>query len=292
MSLPAISLVTPSFNQGRYLERTIRSVLLQGYENLEYGVMDGGSRDSSREILQRYGDRLSFWVSAPDQGQSDAIARGLARTSGQIMGWLNSDDLLAPGALHAVAAFFRDHPEVDVVYSHRVAIDELDRVLYYWVLPPHSNYLMSRWDLIPQETCFWRRSAYERAGGVDPAYRFAMDYDLFARMMRTSRFARLDRFLGAFRIHPASKTSSQIETVGQVEVKRVQEKYGIEFSRSDRFWSRWFWSWVHRRGMRYASGGAALPGAMTGVGYDYNMVWGGRLKDTVPGVKLVGERVA
>jgi glycosyltransferase involved in cell wall biosynthesis len=292
MSLPRISIVTPSFNQGRYIDRTIRSVLLQGYENLEYGVMDGGSQDSTRQALAWHAGQLSFVESARDRGQSDAIARGLARTSGEIMGWLNSDDLLAPGALHAVAAFFRDHPDVDVVYSHRVVIDEHDRVLYYWVLPPHSNYLMSRWDLIPQETCFWRRGAYERAGGVDASFRFAMDYDLFARMMRTSRFARLDRFLGAFRVHPSSKTSSQMETIGQAEVKRVQEMRGIGFSRADRFWSRWFWSWVHRQGMRYAAGRMPRLGEMPAVGCDYNSVWGGRLKEPAPGGTLVGERIA
>lgn len=275
---PRISIVTPSFNQGAYIERTIRSVLLQGYDNLEYAVSDGGSTDCTMEIVDRYRDRLAWAESGPDAGQSDAISRGLSRSSGEIMGWLNSDDMLAPGALDAVAEAFRRNPRIDVIYSHRVAVGPDDRVLYYWILPPHSNYLMARWDLIPQETCFWRRRVWEGVGGVDPSYRFAMDYDLFTRFMGQGRFKRLDRFLGAFRIHPASKTSSQLHTVGAQEAQRVREARGLRFGRFSAPLSRLFCRMVCVHGEDFARSKLTKPGCMAGVGYDYDEVWGGKLK--------------
>jgi GT2 family glycosyltransferase len=206
VSKPTISIVTPSYNQAEFLRWTMRSVLLQRYDNLEYIVMDGGSSDGSADDIASVADRLAHWQSAPDDGQAHAVAEGFKHATGDICAWLNSDDLLAPGALHAVAEFFESHPDVDMVYSNRVFVDDSNEVTAYWVLPPHSSRFMRRWDLIPQETAFWRRSAMERAGGVDPTFRFALDYDFFVRMMRCSRLVRLPRFLGAFRVHDLSKT--------------------------------------------------------------------------------------
>jgi glycosyltransferase involved in cell wall biosynthesis len=180
---PKISVVTPSFNQGEYVEQTIRSVILQRYPNVEYVMMDGGSTDETTAILDRYGPHFAHVQSAPDAGQADAIKRGFERTSGEIMAYLNSDDLFAPDAFFAVAEFFDRNPGVDVVYSNRCAILSDNSVAWYWRLPPHNDFLMKRWDLIPQETTFWRRGIYERVGGVDASFRFAMDYDLFAKFM-------------------------------------------------------------------------------------------------------------
>ncbi|MEK6704115.1 MAG: glycosyltransferase family 2 protein [Planctomycetota bacterium] len=278
MTNPRISIVTPSFNQGVYIERTIRSVLLQEYDNLEYAVCDGGSTDATMEVVDRYRDQLAWVRSGPDAGQSDAIARGLSQSTGEIMGWLNSDDLLAPGALDAVVEAFERYPRVDVLYSHRVAVDADDRVLYYWILPPHSNYLMARWDLIPQETCFWRRRVWEAVGGVDPSYHFAMDYDLFTRFMTHGRFKRLDRFLGAFRIHPSSKTSSQLQTVGAQEADRVRNARGLRFGAWSAPLSRMFCRMVSVHGEDFANSKGTKPGCLAGIGYDYNDVWNGRLK--------------
>ena len=129
--------------------------------------MDGGSTDDTVSRLARYKDQFSFFASEPDNGQADAIAKGFARSSGEIMAYLNSDDLLAPGTLHFVAKFFKGHPDVDCIYSHRCTVDENDRVVWYWILPPHQDSLMKRWDFIPQETCFWRRSLFEKAGNID-----------------------------------------------------------------------------------------------------------------------------
>jgi glycosyltransferase involved in cell wall biosynthesis len=225
---PRISIVTPSFNQGQFIERTIRSVLGQNYPALEYIVMDGGSTDGTIERVAPYLDRLAHFETGPDGGQSAAIAAGFSRATGEIMAYLNSDDILLPGALRYVAAFFENHPEVDVLYSHRCIINANDEVMGHWILPPHSNYLMERWDFIPQETCFWRRDLFERAGNLDPTFSFAMDYELFVRYMRYGRFRRVNYFLAAFRVHADAKTSRDMKTIGTAEIHRVWDKYKVK----------------------------------------------------------------
>lgn len=272
-----ISIVTPSFDQGRFLEWTLRSVLLQGFSKLEYVVMDGGSRDRTREILARFAPRLTHVESAPDGGQADAIVRGFAHTTGDIMAYLNSDDMLAPGALEFVAKFFGEHPRVDGLYSHRVFVDEDNLVGSYWILPPHSNWLMKRWDYIPQETCFWRRRIYEEAGGIDPSFQFALDYDLFVRFMERGRMVRVNRFLGAFRKHADSKTAGLIDGNRHPEVVRVGRAHGIP----QQHWipERILHEWMTRRSRRFAASRTTLPGALPGTGYNYDRVWDGRLND-------------
>src|SRR5690349_19447042 len=140
MSLPRISIVTPSYNQAQYVGWTARSVLLQRYPNLEYIVMDGGSTDDTMRVLAPYADRCAHLVSERDKGQSDAVHRGFLRATGEIMSYLNSDDMLAPGALHTVARFFADHPDVDAVYSHRCTVDGRNRAKWYWMLPEHDDW--------------------------------------------------------------------------------------------------------------------------------------------------------
>lgn len=216
-----ITLTTPSFNQGRFIARTVRSVLAQGYPKLEYFIEDAASRDNTLEALHQFGDRIQV-RSAPDDGQADAVNRGLARGTGDIMAYLNSDDILLPGTLHYVADFFARHPRVDVVYGHRIVIDEEDREIGRWVLPPHSDRAISWADWIPQETMFWRRSAWERVGGVDTSFAFALDWDLIVRFRDAgARIVRLPRFLGGFRVHGAQKTLQEIGSTGGREMGRV-----------------------------------------------------------------------
>jgi len=207
---PTISIVTPSFRHGRFLERTLYSVVSQHYPALEYVVQDGGSTDGTREILERYEPALTAWASEPDCGQADAINRGFARTSGELMAYLNSDDLLLPGALAYVAAYFTAHPDVDVVYGHRHVIDEGDSLIGSWVLPPHDDLELTLVDFVPQETLFWRRRAWEAAGGaMDTDFDFALDWDLLLRLRESgARMVRLPRFLGAFRVHDEQKTAT------------------------------------------------------------------------------------
>ena len=280
MTLPRISIVTPSYNQAPFIQWTVRSVLLQRYPDLEYILMDGGSKDGTQAVLEPYRDRFAHYESAPDKGQSDAIHRGFIRATGQIMAYLNSDDMLAPGALQFVARYFAEHPEVDAVYSHRCTVDENNNAVNYWILPRHNDWYMSRWDLIPQETCFWRQSLFQKCGNIDPEFRFAMDYDLFVRFMLRGRMVRTNRFLGVFRKHTAAKTSQLLETIGKEEVARVWKRYGLTKRRADDLRGARFFNRVQWSGSKFAHQKRQLPGALPGLGYDYDRVWGGLLSDS------------
>jgi glycosyltransferase involved in cell wall biosynthesis len=223
-ALPVLSIVTPSFNQGRFLERTLRSVLEQNYPRLEHIVQDGGSTDETVEVLKRFADRLCHWESRRDAGQADAINRGFRHATGEVMAYLNSDDLLLPGALAYVGQFFAGRPEVDVVYGHRIVIDEDDREVGRWVLPPHDDRVLTWKDYVPQEALFWRRRIWERVGGrLDESFQFALDWDLLLRFREAGAvFARAPRFLGAFRAHREQKTSARMEDLGAREIARLR----------------------------------------------------------------------
>jgi len=201
-------------------------VLEQGYRELEYIVQDGGSSDGSPAILDRYRSCLHHVESARDGGQAAGINRGFRHATGEILAYLNSDDRLLPGALHYVARYFARHPEIDVVYGHRVLIDETDCEVGRWVLPPHDDEVLSWADYVPQESLFWRRRAWEAVGSrLDENLQFAMDWDLLLRFRSAGRrFARVPRFLAAFRIHSAQKTSAQISTRGAAEMARLRER--------------------------------------------------------------------
>jgi glycosyltransferase involved in cell wall biosynthesis len=283
-TLPRISIVTPSYGYGHFIEWTIRSVLMQGYPKLELVVMDGASPDNTAEIIHKYRPYLKHGESKKDKGQADAVVRGFEHTTGEIMAYLNSDDLLAPGALEFVARFFREHPEVDMVYSHRVIVNDENIVTGHWVVPPHSDWFMQRWDYIPQETCFWRRSMYEKVGGIDASYKFALDFDLFVRFMRAgAKIHRADRFLGAFRVHDVSKTSSQMEE-GKVhpEVLRVWTKYKVQLARWQEMPAVGIREYIDIQSRRFAASGKMLPGVLPGIGYDYNRAWDGLLTSDEP----------
>ena len=224
--LPSISIVTPSFRQAHLIERTIASVVEQQYPKLEYFVQDGGSDDGTDKILERWSDRLSGWESKPDAGQSAALNLAFAKTSGDVMAWLNSDDLLVPGSLQYVANYFHKHPNVDVVYGDRLLIDENDALIGRWVLPGHVDEVLPWVDYVPQETLFWRRSLWEKVGAkIDESYQFAMDWDLLLRFRKVgARFAHLPKYIGAFRIHTTQKTSASISDLGHREMGRLRQQ--------------------------------------------------------------------
>lgn len=221
-----ISIVTPNLNQGRFLEATIRSVVDQDYPELEYIIQDGLSTDESVEVIRRYAPRLAYWTSEKDSGQANAINRGMRHATGDLLAYLNSDDLLLPGSLAYVARFFATHPEVDVVYGHRVLIDDDGLDIGRWVLPPHDDHILAYVDYVPQETMFWRRSLWERVGGqLDEAFHFAMDWDLILRFREAgAKFHRLPRFLGAFRISSDNKTTRLLETVGRRDMEILRQR--------------------------------------------------------------------
>lgn len=228
-SFPVISIVTPSYNTVQYMQRTIESVLGQEYPQLQYVIQDGASTDGTAEIIENYEKQLTYWESNPDKGQSHAINKGFKHTTGELMAYLNSDDILLPGTLHYVAQFFLEHPEVDAIYGHRVLINENDDEIGRWVLPGHDNDILTCNDFVPQETLFWRRSLWEKAGGcIDEDFQFAMDWDLLLRFREAgATFERLPRFLGAFRVHSTMKSIVDWNDIGLVEMDRLRKRcYG------------------------------------------------------------------
>lgn len=243
-----ISVVTPSLNQGRFIEQCIASVLAQEGVRCQHIVVDAESSDETRHVLARYRDRLDTVLVEPDDGQADALNKGFGHARAEFVCYLNSDDYLLPGALARAVSFLKTAGDVDAVYSHRTYVDGDDRFLRYWSLPRHSDYVNLRWDFIPQETCVWRRSAMDAVGGIDPTFQFAMDYDLFARMMRSGkRFVRLPEFLAVFREHGESKTTRLMNSLGATEVLRVQSEQGIRMHRWDRFVIAAFFSVLQAR---------------------------------------------
>ena len=224
---PTISIVTPSYNQEQFIETAIESVVDQRYPRIEYVVQDGGSTDGTTAILEQRARQLHHWDSRPDAGQASAINAGFKQTSGEIMGYLNSDDFLLPGSLAYVARYFANHPKVDVIYSHRVIVDEDGMEVGRWLLPRHDSRTLTWADYVPQETLFWRRWVWERTGSqINEDLDFAIDWDLLLRFHRAgARFARVPRFLAAFRVHDASKTAAKLEEEGRREMRHIRESW-------------------------------------------------------------------
>ena len=203
LPLPTISIVTPSLDQADFLEETLTSVLAQGYPNLEYVVVDGGSSDGTVSIIKRHESGIRYWVSEPDEGHAHALNKGFALTTGEIMGWINSTDIYYPWTLETVADIFRDLPEVEWIEGMPTHVDVGRR--------PKSiaASFCNRYDLllghegtIQQESVFWRRSLWERAGGrLDDSLRLACDYELWLRFSRTARLYHAGTILAGFRFH-------------------------------------------------------------------------------------------
>jgi len=255
---PVFSIVTPSYNHARFLPETMRSVLDQAGVQCDYVVQDGGSSDGSQALLERLAaeqavrskehelrrsetqatspapcpvppaSRLISWSSEPDGGQADAIVKGFAKTSGgadDVMAWINSDDFYLPGALEFVADYFARHPDVDVVYGHRIVVNEESQEIARWFLPKHDPEVLRLNDFVPQETLFWRRRIWDKVGGLDSSFKFAMDWDLLLRFQAAgAKIVRVPYFLACFRVHAAQKTSAQMHSVGQEEITRLRER--------------------------------------------------------------------
>ena len=236
---PRISVVTPSYNQVEYLEQTIASVLSQGYPNLEYIIVDGGSSDGSVDIIRRYCGGLAYWVSEPDRGQAHAINKGFERATGEVLAWLNSDDLYLPGALRAVGRYFRD-PSVGFLHGNTVNIDKHGKVIgrrRTSVVDLKSLLLFSG---LTQPATFWRRSLMNKAGRLDETLRFCMDFDLWCRMAQFARIHKTRRELCAFRFHEKQKTRT-MASVHVEEHAAIVQRYLTELPshmhpRFLRFW--------------------------------------------------------
>lgn len=223
---PLVSIVTPSYNQQKYLEDSILSVLNQDYQNLEYFVIDGGSTDGSLEIIRKYNDKLAGWVSEPDQGQTDAINKGFHRSQGEIMAWLNSDDLYHPGAVRSAVEFLQTNPEIGLVYGDTDLIDGSGRKIGRFNAQQTSYQRLMRGGVyIPQPAAFWRRELWERSGPLDPSYYFAMDYDLWVRFAKISPIHYTPQLWASFRIHGDGKTTVSDDRCWP-EMKRVYQREG------------------------------------------------------------------
>lgn len=205
---PTISIITPSFNQARYLPRTIESVLTQDYPNIEYILMDGGSTDGSLEIIQNYADRLAYWESNPDRGQTDAINKGFARATGKYLAWLNSDDVYLPGALMEAVKFLENHPEAAMVYGDCTFIDAQDREIgRFPAAQTNIQRLRRGYVHIPQQASFFRADLWRKVGPLDPSFYFAMDYDLWVRLAKEAPLIYLPgQVWASFRLHGDAKT--------------------------------------------------------------------------------------
>ena len=214
MDWPRISLVTASLNQGAFVEQTIRSVLDQGYPNLQYGIVDGGSTDGSLEIIERYRHQLDYVVIEPDEGQSQAINKGLARADGEIVGWLNSDDTLLAGALHRVGKFFYERGDANWLIGHSVQIDDRgapgERIAPTGEFTLAGALLRSEPFNVPQPSTFWRSLLTDEAGLLDESLHHCMDFDLWCRFLAAGyRPTVIDTELATYRFHESSKTCGQ-----------------------------------------------------------------------------------
>lgn len=222
-----VSIITPSFNQARYLEATIRSVLDQDYPQIEYIIVDGGSNDGSREILERYSDRLAWWVSEPDRGQTDAINKGFARAKGDVLAWLNSDDTYNPGALREAVEALSQHPQAAMVYGDASYIDENGKIIGRFPAA-QTDYARLRQGYVhvPQQSSFWRASYWHKVGPLDPSFYFAMDYDLWVRLAALAPLVYLSgKNWANFRLHRDAKTISADDRCWP-EMLRVHTRLG------------------------------------------------------------------
>jgi glycosyltransferase involved in cell wall biosynthesis len=205
--LPLVTVVTPSYNQGRFIAATIESVLAQDYPNVEYIVVDGASTDETAEVVARYADRLTF-ISEPDRGQSDAINKGFRRARGEYVAWLNSDDLFLPGAIAAAVAALRAHPEAGAVYGEGYQIDEAGNVISRFGVTQEFNLwkLLNLSDYILQQTVFFRRSVFDEIGLLDEALHYGMDWEILMRIGLHHPLVYVPHFMGAIREYPAAKS--------------------------------------------------------------------------------------
>jgi glycosyltransferase involved in cell wall biosynthesis len=244
---PKISVVTPSFNQGQYIEATIRSVLEQDYPNLEYIIMDGGSTDNTVEVIEKYSEHLAYWVSEPDEGQTDALIKGFDRASGDIFCWLCSDDLFENRTLREVAEVFGEHPDWQVVYGDSFWIDADGRPIRFKKEIPFIRFIwMYDHNYLPQPSTFWRRGIYEEVGGLDARMKLAMDGDLWIRFAERTELHHVPRAWSRMRYYPEQK-NLRLRAKSDEEDALIRSRYLPD----EPPWLRRL-KWVPAKGLRIA----------------------------------------
>ncbi len=220
-NLPKITIVTPSFNQAEYLEKCIKSVISQGYPNLEYIVMDGGSTDSSVEIIKRYEPHITYWQSQPDGGQGAAIAEGFQRSTGTLLSWINSDDFLCKGALFKVAEVYKENCLSGLFFGNSFWVDYIEDLKYPLISSSMSyeDWIYQTYSVF-QGSVFFSHDAYVKVGGINTNLMYAMEYDLFFKIAKIFPTTHVPYFLACFRDQPRSKTNN-ISFIGEEELRRV-----------------------------------------------------------------------
>jgi glycosyltransferase involved in cell wall biosynthesis len=236
MALPLVSIVTPSFNQVAFLEATLQSVQAQDYACIEHHVVDGASSDGSVEIIRRHAPHLASWVSEPDSGQAEAINKGFARCTGEIIAWLNSDDLYLPGAISAAVRAFEEHPEAGLVFGDVVSIDGAGDPINVMTFSDWGLEELLRFNIISQPGVFMRRVVLEQAGYLDPSYHFLLDHHLWLRLVRRAPMVYVRERWAAARFHQGAKNVNQAPNFGReadrlVDWIATQQEFKAEWRR-------------------------------------------------------------
>lgn len=239
---PKISIVTPSFNQGNFIEQTINSVLSQDYPNLEYIIIDGGSTDNSIDIIEKYKNHLSYWVSEKDEGQTHAINKGFNKATGEILNWLNSDDILIEKALHIIAAEASKNPSADFFYGDFKVIDSSGKEVFTRKSPPYNFFsLLYGGQLSCQPAVFFRKHVLDKNGYLDESLKFCMDIEFWIRAAKNKNyFCQIEQPLAMARMHPDAKSSIMRQTFYS-EHKNILKKYkalriSLTYIILNRFW--------------------------------------------------------
>jgi glycosyltransferase involved in cell wall biosynthesis len=247
---PLVSIITPSFNQAHFLSETIQSVLSQDYPALEYIIVDGGSTDGSVEIIKQSADKLAWWISEPDQGQTDAINKGFAHAHGEIFAWLNSDDTYQPGAITQAEESLLSHPEAALVYADANLIDDQGNII--------GRFPSRQTDLprllqgsvhIPQQTTFFWSRFWKQVGPLDPSFHFAMDYDLWVRLAKLAPLIYIPQLWANFRLHGEGKSATMDERCYPEMIKVYRREGGGRISLLAARWRlrRLLYAWLPLR---------------------------------------------
>lgn len=221
--LPRISIITPSFNQVQFLERTILSILNQGYPNLEYIIIDGGSTDGSVDLIKKYANHLKYWASEKDDGQSQAINNGLKLATGDWVAWQNSDDIFYPGTFESLANAARKNSQSSLIIGNMNLIDEQDKVIndLKYVTPTYQS-VLAEGMVLTNQAAFWRRSIHEKIGYLNEDLHYGFDFEWFLRVLQNGRASHVNKIWGGLRMHAQTKTS-QFQTLFDREYDQIRE---------------------------------------------------------------------
>jgi glycosyltransferase involved in cell wall biosynthesis len=209
---PKLSIITPSFNQVNFIERTIKSVLDQNYPNLEYIIIDGGSTDGSVDVIKKYERYISYWVSEPDDGQSNAINKGIAKATGDWVGWQNSDDIYYPGSFQSFAQNVHRYPDACVIIGNINIIDQYDNLVrdIRYVKPTHRS-ILAEGMVLTNQAAFWRCDIHKKIGKLNESLNYAFDFEWFLRVSKNHNVIHIDKTWGGYRVHEKTKTHNMPE---------------------------------------------------------------------------------